>query len=31
MRLLIDASGVRFRAGGPAKPKSDYRDKTSRP
>ena len=27
MRLLIDASGIRFRAGGPAKPKSDYRDK----
>ena len=28
MRLLIDASGVRFRAGGPAKMKPDYRDKT---
>ena len=27
MRLLIDASGVQFRAGGPAKPKQDYRDK----
>ena len=27
MRLLIDASGVKFRAGGPATPKSDYRDK----
>jgi hypothetical protein len=27
MRLLINTSGVRFRAGGPAKPKSDYRDK----
>jgi len=28
MRLLIDTNGVRFRAGGPAKPKPDYRDKT---
>ena len=28
MRLRIDASGVQFRAGGPAKPKQDYRDKT---
>jgi hypothetical protein len=28
MRLLIDASGVKFRAGGPATPKSDYRDKS---
>jgi len=28
MRLLIDANGVRFRAGGPAKMKPDYRDKT---
>ncbi len=28
MRLRIEASGVRFRAGGPAKPKQDYRDKT---
>ena len=28
MRLLIDASGVKFRAGGPATPKTDYRDKT---
>ena len=28
MRLLIDATGVRFRAGGPAEPKQDYRDKT---
>lgn len=27
MRLLIDATGVRFRAGGPAQPKKDYRDK----
>ena len=27
MRLLINTSGVRFRAGDPAKPKSDYRDK----
>jgi len=26
MRLRIDASGVKFRAGGPAKPKKDYRD-----
>ena len=24
MRLLIDTSGIRFRAGGPAKPKQDY-------
>jgi len=29
MRLLIDANGVRFRAGGPAKMKPDYRDKTT--
>jgi hypothetical protein len=28
MRLRIDASGVKFRAGGPAKPKNDYKDKT---
>ena len=28
MRLRIDATGIRFRAGGPAKPKQDYRDKT---
>ena len=28
MRLLIDTSGVRFRAGGPAKPKKDYRDRS---
>ena len=28
MRLLIETSGVRFRAGGPAKPKQDYSDKT---
>ena len=28
MRLLIDAGGVKFRAGGPATPKTDYRDKT---
>ncbi len=27
MRLLIVTSGTRFRAGGPAKPKSDYKDK----
>src|SRR5215472_11685097 len=27
MRLEIKTDGVRFRAGGPAKPKSDYRDK----
>ena len=27
MRLKIDKSGVRFRAGGPARPKQDYRDK----
>ena len=27
MRLKIDTNGVRFRAGGPARPKSDYRDK----
>jgi hypothetical protein len=27
MRLLINTSGIRFRAGGPAKPKNDYRDK----
>ena len=28
MRLLIDATGIRFRAGGPAKAKPDYKDKT---
>jgi len=28
MRLEIKTDGVRFRAGGPATPKSDYRDKT---
>jgi hypothetical protein len=28
MRLEIMADGYRFRAGGPAKPKPDYRDKT---
>jgi hypothetical protein len=28
MRLLIDATGIWFRAGGPAKAKPDYRDKT---
>ena len=27
MRLLIETTGVRFRAGGPAKPKQDYKDK----
>ena len=27
MRLLINTSGIRFRAGGPATPKNDYRDK----
>ena len=27
MRLLIKTTGVRFRAGGPAEPKKDYRDK----
>jgi hypothetical protein len=27
MRLLIETDGVRFRAGGPAKPKPDYKDK----
>jgi hypothetical protein len=27
MRLKIDTTGIRFRAGGPATPKSDYRDK----
>ena len=27
MRLLIETSGVRFRAGGPARPKPDYKDK----
>ena len=27
MRLLIKTDGVRFRAGGPAKPKQDYSDK----
>jgi hypothetical protein len=27
MRLKIDTVGYRFRAGGPARPKSDYRDK----
>lgn len=28
MRLLIDTDGIRFRAGGPAKPKQDFRDKS---
>ena len=28
MRLLINTAGVRFRAGGPAKAKSDYSDKS---
>jgi hypothetical protein len=28
MRLEIKTDGVRFRAGGPATPKSDYRDKS---
>jgi hypothetical protein len=28
MRLKIDTTGLRFRAGGPATPKGDYRDKT---
>jgi hypothetical protein len=28
MRIKIDMTGVRFRAGGPATPKGDYRDKT---
>ena len=28
MRLEIKTDGVRLRAGGPATPKSDYRDKT---
>ena len=28
MRLRIDTDGVRFRAGGPAKPKQDYKDKS---
>ena len=28
MRLRIDQTGIRFRAGGPAKPKNDYQDKT---
>ena len=28
MRLRINTNGVRFRAGGPAKPKPDYNDKT---
>ena len=28
MRLLIETNGVRFRAGGPARPKPDYQDKT---
>ena len=27
MRLLIDTSGIRFRAGGPAKAKQDYKDR----
>src|SRR5579875_298825 len=27
MQLLIDTSGVQFRVSGPAKPKSDYKDK----
>ena len=30
MRLIIDTSSIRFRAGGPAKPKNDYRDKDKR-
>jgi hypothetical protein len=28
MRIEIKTDGVRFRAGGPAKPKQDYRDKS---
>lgn len=28
MRLRIDTTGIRFRAGGPATPKNDYRDKS---
>jgi hypothetical protein len=28
MRLKIDKTGYRFRAGGPARPKNDYRDKS---
>ena len=28
MRLLINTGGIRFRAGGPAKAKSDYSDKS---
>ena len=28
MRLEIKTDGVRFRAGGPARPKNDYRDKS---
>ncbi len=27
MRLKIDMDGIRFRAGGPAKPKQDYKDR----
>lgn len=28
MRLLIETTGVRFRAGGPARQKNDYQDKS---
>ena len=28
MRLLINTTGIRFRAGGPAQKKDDYKDKT---
>ena len=28
MRIKIDTDGICFRAGGPAKPKQDYRDKS---
>jgi hypothetical protein len=28
MRLLINTGGIRFRAGGPAKAKTDYKDKS---
>jgi hypothetical protein len=28
MRIELKTDGVRFRAGGPAKPKQDYKDKT---
>jgi hypothetical protein len=28
MRLLINTTGIRFRAGGPAQKKDDYQDKT---